>query len=1096
MTTWRTRLRGLSALLLLAAIVIGLPVTLLALGANPLHASLPDWQHLWSFLTSPDDGTLALDAIKVVGWVAWVFLTGSVLLEVAARARGAQVPHLKGLGWSQRTAHGLVGAALLLFTATPAIAPTALAAPVGVTATQHVTAPTVTAALGTTVSAEAATTTSDTARVQPTVKHVVQPGESPWSIAHDKLGSGSRYTEIIALNHDLVGDNGFLRTGWVLRIPADSHPADPPASPTTSPASSATHRYTVRDGDTLSQIAAKHLGNPDRYMEIFTASTHTLQPDGHRLTDPNKIETGWVLTLPGPGPAAAASTSPAPRQTQQSTPEAPQLPTVAAAIPAPAPAKPAPPVTDTSPTSSPAAPSPTASDTHDATDAHQLEQEAQQHDDGAAAPWMLAGFTGAGIVLAAGALVMLKRRRQAQFRARRPGRTIAIPEAALAPVEKTILAAGSTAAPSVEQLDAVLKDLASVCRTQGLSLPAVAAIELGSNTITAHLADPATLPAPWQPTESGLRWVHSLNADPDNAPDAAALPGEAVAPYPLLVSAGVDDTGNVWLLNFEQLGQVTITGDRTYAEDFARYLAAEIALNPWSQQARVDLCGIAAEVEQLNPERVRYHHDTQDVVRDAVADAVAMIDRTHNAGTDVITGRGTVADDDSWPARLLLLDAGTNIDVDPAFHQLRELISTHPERTGTTIVLATENEPGQGVTLRFTRQGRLVIPDAGLDLIAAGLTSDEAFGCAALFTQADDLHDVPIPVDPTADDGWRALVNEAGALREENTLDRADPDPDAVSVLPEVDQEYLDRAATTTGDLATLAPAVAPHISVAVQDADPTLDADLHAWFSSDCPLPRLSVLGPVTAHTKGAAVAVARRKPYAVELLTYLATRPHGATPAEVAAAFDVSEARVRNDIKMVRDWLGTNPLTGQKHLPNARESRAAKTRGIGVYEVQDVLLDADLFRRLRVRGQSRGPEGLADLRRALQLVQGQPFSQLRPAGWTWLTDGDRLDHHMTCAIVDVAHIVATAALHDGDLPCARAAAEVAMLAAPYEEIPRLDLAAVATAEGHPDQARRILRDEVANRSDDGQAPTEMPVRSETILAHREWLKPDTAAS
>jgi len=57
-----------------------------------------------------------------------------------------------------------------------------------------------------------------------------------------------------------------------------------------------------------------------------------------------------------------------------------------------------------------------------------------------------------------------------------------------------------------------------------------------------------------------------------------------------------------------------------------------------------------------------------------------------------------------------------------------------------------------------------------------------------------------------------------------------------------------------------------------------------------------------------------------------------------------------------------------------------------------------------------------------------------------------------MVCAIVDVAHLVITHRLKERNLPVARAAAEIAALAAPYEEIPRLDLAAVAAAEGkHP---------------------------------------------
>ena len=62
-------------------------------------------------------------------------------------------------------------------------------------------------------------------------------------------------------------------------------------------------------------------------------------------------------------------------------------------------------------------------------------------------------------------------------------------------------------------------------------------------------------------------------------------------------------------------------------------------------------------------------------------------------------------------------------------------------------------------------------------------------------------------------------------------------------------------------------------------------------------------------------------------------------------------------------------------------------------------------------------------------------------------------------------------------------------------EEIPRLDLAAVATAEGHHAEAQHIIRDQICNRTDDDGPPPELPDRTEQILKQRKrWG--DTKAS
>ena len=130
-------------------------------------------------------------------------------------------------------------------------------------------------------------TKQDTTRHK-TIRHTVKPGESLWAIAEEHLGDGSRYKEIVELNHDLLGARpSFLEPGWVLALPA---PAEALAQ---------AHPYTVRPGDTLSGIAQEQLGDADRYLEIYDASTALTQPGGVHLTDPDVIDVGWTLNIPG-----------------------------------------------------------------------------------------------------------------------------------------------------------------------------------------------------------------------------------------------------------------------------------------------------------------------------------------------------------------------------------------------------------------------------------------------------------------------------------------------------------------------------------------------------------------------------------------------------------------------------------------------------------------------------------------------------------------------------------------------------------------------------------------------------------------------------
>ena len=1056
---FRARMVGLLATLLLLGLLVGLPAALLALGANPISHALPTLEQIRTALTTPDDGTLALGAIKIIAWSAWAFLAASILFEIASRIRGVRTPHLPGLRVPQLAARQLISAAVLLFVVAPAGVQSATATtPAPHTASVAATSAGPDRATGAARSAGVAA--AHTLSRGATATYTVKTGDSLRSIAGHYLGDPERWSAILALNPDLKGHPDLIYSGTVLAMPA-----------ATGASAGAGHAYTVHKGDTLSGIAQRELGGADAYPAIFQASTDTLQPGGAHLRDPDVIDVGWTLTIP-----AATVTPPA------SAPSVPVSPTPPAAAGQPSGRSAQIPSShrpdrDVEPGSTDS-----TSQAHALARASATQIATDEQGEHQQAAWMLAGLTGAGAMLAGSMFLLLRRRRRNQFRSRRPGRTIAAPQMLLAPVEKTLTAVGTTTAPTVEHMDQLLRRLAARAGRDGTAMPELGAVELTAGTIVLHLSKPAQLPAPWSGSSDQMHW--SIPAAEGLQTVGPANPDQP-APYPLLVVIGVSDQDHVWLLNLEDL-DVTITGDPTYGRDVARHLAAEIACNPWSAGVRVDCVGVGEEVAPMHPDRIRVHG--AEVVAEALTDAVATIDRTRSLDLDVVTARASQAGADTWPARLLLIDAGN----DPAaLSQLLTLVHEHAGRTGTSVVVAGSRPDTPGVTLHVTGDGRLCMREAGLDLIAAGLTSDEAQGCASLLAQSEDLHDAAIPADPDATDGWRAWSNNAGSLRPEHTLPRdgedTDPTQEVSSLLEDEDEAYVEVAATTSEDLATLAPRVTSSVRQQVEDADLTLDADVAAWFSDNCPLPRLSLLGPVRARTRG--TPLTKGKPYMTEILAYLATRPGGVTTGELAGTFNITAGKAREYARSVREWLGTDPLTGDLHLPDARHAPAAIDRGVGVYQVLNVLVDVDLFRRLRVRGEARGGDGINDLRTALRLVQGRPFDRLRRGGWGWLLEGDRLDEHMVCAVVDVAHLVTTHSLKAGNLRLARIAAETAALAAPYEEIPRLDLAAVADAEGHHSEAERILRDEVCNRSDDEGAPPELPERTEQILQAKDWL-------
>ena len=142
----------------------------------------------------------------------------------------------------------------------------------------------------------------------------VKSGDTLGSIAKRELGSTKRWTEIASLNNV---QPERLKPGMTLKLPAGASAAvesapdvlvqrdAPKISAPKSPAPKGGSTYNVRPGDSLSRIAARQLGDANRYAEILA-----LNPG----LDPARIHPGQSLRMPADAKAATTSTSkPKPR---------------------------------------------------------------------------------------------------------------------------------------------------------------------------------------------------------------------------------------------------------------------------------------------------------------------------------------------------------------------------------------------------------------------------------------------------------------------------------------------------------------------------------------------------------------------------------------------------------------------------------------------------------------------------------------------------------------------------------------------------------------------------------------------------------------
>lgn len=1004
MTTLRRRLVGLLALVTIAAIVGGLPVVLMAVGANPFAGGLPPLETIWDILTSPDDGTLATALFTVAGWVAWAFLTMSIALEVFARARGLRAPTIRGFALPQRAARGLVGATLLLFIAAPGA--TAATAPLPVVVTQTLdSAPAAPAAAPVPVQVAPAPAPTEAA-----VTHTVRRGETLWSIAEQHLGDGHRYREILDLNHDLLGGQAdFIKVGWILTLPTP-----PPVTPAAT--------VIVEKGDTLSEIARDELGDATRYPEIFEASRDITQPGGRHLTDPDVIDVGWTLAIPGGNPVPAVVV-PAPEE--QAAPE-----------PAPAPPAAPVPVEATAPLSQPAAGSTTTvpettgtvvprGDTPATTAPAQAAASEEHLQEGS--DWMVRTTQGVGSVLAAGVIALLAARRRTQQRRRRPGQRLPLPTGDLATAEQALRA---TADPlSVENIDLALRSLALTCARTATPLPVVRAARLTATQFDLYLAEPAHLPTPWVGTADTTVWTLT-DTHIDHLTDVTDIP----APYPALVTIGHDDEDGHVLLNLEHLGTLGVTGDDPATREILAALAIELATSPWADDLQVTLVGVFPELEDiLQTGRIRYLPSVGRVLEDLLHRAEEDRRALAVAGVpDLNTARTTGVAADAWPPEIVVL-AG-NI-TDRQRNQLEQLVDHLPRVAVAAITRGvTAGEWGIDLTAGDSHDVAVLAP-INLRLRPQRLPAAEYGHLLQVMALADvdELGESSAPPPPLADVATLPGVDVAlevveAAAREDDAAmaDVGVGTSGGVLLLPETARPDGDaeppETAEDTDVTEQLVPAAPPE---AVGD-DAATDLGVAPVRPMPLPPPRILVLGQVDITNTGGEVEPSKRARL-LEYAAYLVLHP-GATHTAIDDAIwpdrkTEDNLNTRNPAtSKLRRWVGTDP-DGREYLPRHQA-------GAGYAFLPSVTSDVDDWDLLLQRSPLTAPT--ENLEAALRLVRGIPFEGTHRRRYAW---AEPLKQRLISEIVDASFELTRRRLMEGRWLAAEQSVVVGLRVEPAQE-------------------------------------------------------------
>lgn len=1102
------QIRRLTALVALAAMLIGAPYALYKLGGPLLPDHVPGLAEIWQRLTERDTGQVFLGFLVIVGFVAWAIFAITILMEIVTRIARRPDWHLPGLHLPQSAAGLLVGmliAGTIATSATPAIAASMplLPHPAPV-AVASVSAPFRSASPAahhsqagmTTRPAPPTRTMQRAAAAGPT--WTVSKGDSLWSIAEKTLGSGRSYPEIEALNQGHIQPDGrtldsanFLLPGWILQLPASAlipeGQGGSPAAGTGASGRGTAETVIVGPGDTLSQIALDELGDANLYPEIATAN---------HIVNPDVIYPGQTIHIPAPGAPAQDSTgrpqqpvgtdtggsgpgsSSAVHQADDSTARAQGQ----AGSSTPDEAAPA---GTSDPASGDEANAAGNADADAAHSAAQQESDAVIGDGGtrSAATPSTGAATPSGIASEVapetGAVV--------------PGKS----------------GTGAAAKPELGSPEPSANEPAELLSPQSLLLT-------GVTTLTAALAWAGLLLArrrleqsrragqrtPQPPLEIEARVEGAIRRRASRiSPDRINRALRTITPV-LAEHRGVGIIGA--LIGTDSIELLPADPSPPPAPFTGSDTSWTMPLPEVAPGAPVDYEQLAAlpalstvgttgdgRIAMINLEQIGALHIGGDEQRAGQLINHLIIELSQSLWTD---GMHLHVADKAEGIRSLDTDrfrSTSDMEFEMkvlAVHtkSIRELLRDRgitEARADTACADAWEPHvliaDGSAISAVNGSTELIKSLQAGPPAAAALITGGTNPGIATnLEIGADGTAIIPgifgaepITIAGATNDEFAALIGlfAAGLDTDFTATDGPNPDDDATEMAADLADESIDlHDVVLGGEMDSTATVLAdgmPYTSngaltiaardrrarpdgaaggASSRDPDRRIDDDLAEWHANSVRRPKVAILGP--ARVIGRGPAPSKPQPRQVEIAVYLALYAQGVTAD-----------------KFITDlWPdGEPPTAGGRRVAVSRlrawlgedpeSGEPFIPHGVSGYYLTDRLLDSELFARLVRRSERRAKVGdardaLEDLQRALDLVRGPIIPEAGGQAYSWMAAAGRLeDRTLPMAVIDAAHAATDLALAIGDVAIAESAAMTGRRIEPYSPIPLCDLIHIA---------------------------------------------------